>query len=157
VQHFGDVKEKFIMPAFSLRSYLIVNYISISSLFKKEDFYKVKGFDESMLVFEDWDLFIKILKDGGEVVQLPFVGLNYRRKDESLFRQTLKENKRSFKDLLKLYINNIDVYEKYFDSPVMLIKENEKMNRVINNYQKSRTYKLGTIIKNAKSIFNSFK
>jgi len=157
VQHFGDVKEKFVMPVFALKDYLIVNYISISSLFKKEDFFKAKGFDESMLIFEDWDLFIKILKDGGEAVQLPFVGLNYRRKDESLFRKTLKETKRSFKDLLKLYINNIDVYEKYFDSPVMLIQENEKMQRVINNYQKSRTYKLGTAIKNAKSIFKSFK
>jgi len=106
---------------------------------------------------EDWDLFIKILKDGGEAVELPFVGLNYRRKDESLFRQAVKKNKRSFKDLLKLYNNNIDVYEKYFDSPIMLIRENEKMNRVINNYQKSRTYKLGTAIKNVKSIFKSFK
>jgi glycosyltransferase involved in cell wall biosynthesis len=157
VQHFGDVNEKFIMPAYSLRSYLIVNYISISSLFKKEAFYNANGFDESMLVFEDWDLFIKILKDGGEAVELPFVGLNYRRKDESLFRQALKENKRSFKDLLKLYMNNIDVYEKYFDSPVVLIQENEKMKRVISNYQKSRTYKLGTAIKNVKSIFKSFK
>jgi glycosyltransferase involved in cell wall biosynthesis len=156
VQHFGDVKEKFVMPVFALKDYLIVNYISISSLFKKQDFIKVKGFDESMLVFEDWDLFIKILKDGGEAVQLPFVGLNYRRKDESLFRQTLKENKRSFNDLLKLYINNIDVYEKYFDSPVSLIQENERMKRVINNYQKSTTYKIGTAIKNAKTIFKSF-
>lgn len=121
VQHFGDVHEKFIMPAYSIKSYLVVNFISISSLFSKEDFDNAKGFDENMLTFEDWDLFIKILKDGGEVVELPFIGLNYRKKDKSLFRECLKDDQRVFKDLLKLYNNNIDVYGKYFQNPIYLI------------------------------------
>jgi len=143
VQHFGDVHEKFIMPAYSIKSYLVVNFISISSLFSKEDFDNAKGFDENMLTFEDWDLFIKILKDGGEVVELPFVGLNYRKKDKSLFRECLKDDQRVFKDLLKLYNNNIDVYAKYFQNPIYLIQENEKMTRVIKAYQKSATYQVG--------------
>jgi len=143
VQHFGDVHEKFIMPAYSIKSYLVVNFISISSLFSKEDFDNAKGFDENMLTFEDWDLFIKILKDGGEVVELPFIGLNYRKKDKSLFRECLKDDQRVFKDLLKLYNNNIDVYAKYFQNPIYLIQENEKMTRVIKAYQKSATYQVG--------------
>jgi glycosyltransferase involved in cell wall biosynthesis len=143
VQHFGDVHEKFIMPAYSIKSYLVVNFISISSLFSKEDFDNAKGFDENMLTFEDWDLFIKILKHGGEVVELPFVGLNYRKKDKSLFRECLKDDQRVFEDLLKLYNNNIDVYAKYFQNPIYLIQENEKMTRVIKAYQKSATYQVG--------------
>lgn len=143
VQHFGDVNEKFAMPLYTLKSFLVLNYISICCLFKKDDFNNANGFDETMLFFEDWDLFIKILKDGGQAVELPFVGLNYRRKDESLFRKSVKNDQRVFKDLLKLYNNNIDVYEKYFKSPIHLIQENEKMNRVIEAYQKSATYKIG--------------
>ena len=151
VQHFGDVNEKFVMPVYTLKSYLIVNYISISSLFKKDDFNKVSGFDETMRIFEDWDLFIKILKCGGQAVELPFVGLSYRRKDRSLFRQSVKDDQRIFKDLLKLYNNNMDVYEKYFNNPIHLIQENEKMKRLIIAYQKSAIYKVGLKVQKLKN------
>lgn len=150
VQHFGHVDEKFVMPQYTLKSYLQFNYISISCLFRKDDFNKANGFDESMRFFEDWDLFIKILKGGGQAVQLPFVGLNYRRKNESLFSESAKDEHRVFKDLLKLYNNNIDIYEKYFKSPIHLIQENEKMTRVIKAYQKSATYKTGLKIQKIK-------
>lgn len=151
VQHFGDVNEKYVMPTYSLKTYLEINYISISCLFKRKDFIEVNGFDENMLVFEDWDLFIKILKDGGKVIELPFVGLNYRRKNESLFREKVQERKRVFYDLVKLYNNNIDVYEKYFQNPIHLIQENEKLARVIREYQQSKTYKMGLKFQNIKN------
>ncbi|CAN5337977.1 glycosyltransferase [soil metagenome] len=153
VQHFGDVQEKYDTPYFNLRSYLLLNYISVSSLFRKTDFDNVGGFDESMLAYEDWDLFIKILKDGGQVGVLPMTGLNYRRKNESLFRSAVKDKKITFQDLLKLYNNNIDIYQTYFNSPIEMIQENEKMKRVINEYQKSRTYRIGVYLKKVKNIF----
>ena len=99
----------------------------------------------------------KILKNGGSIVELSFVGLNYRRKNESLFRQAVKDKENLFKDLLKLYYNNIDVYEKYFDSPIELIQENEKMKQFISQYKKSKTYKLGTVINKTKNIFKLSK
>jgi glycosyltransferase involved in cell wall biosynthesis len=154
VQHFGDVNEKVTMPSYELSSYLVVNYISISSLFRRVDFDKAKGFDETMLAFEDWDLFIKILKNGGKIFELPLTGLYYRKKNDSLFRQAVTDKKRQFKDLLQLYNNNIDVYEKYFETPILLIQENEKMKRVIHNYQKTKTYRLGLAINKIKNIFN---
>jgi glycosyltransferase involved in cell wall biosynthesis len=152
VQQFGDVNERFLIPVYTLRSYLIVNYISISSLFRRSDFDEVKGFDETMLGFEDWDLFIKILKDGGEVVQLPFCCLYYRKKNGSMFQNVLNDKSVVFKDLLQLYNNNADVYRKYFDNPVYLIQENEKLNRVIKAYQQSRTYKIGLKVRKFKSF-----
>jgi glycosyltransferase involved in cell wall biosynthesis len=150
VQYFGDINETFSMPVYSLQSYLIVNYISISSLFRRSDFDKANGFDETMLGFEDWDLFIKILKNGGGVVQLPFCCLQYRKKNGSMFQNILKDRSIVFKDLLQLYNNNADVYGKYFDSPITLIQENEKMERVIKAYQQSRTYTLGLKINKIK-------
>src|SRR6185312_8990606 len=58
VQLFGNTDSRLKMPVFDLRSFLIVNYITISSLFRRSDYDCTKGFDETMLVFEDWDLFI---------------------------------------------------------------------------------------------------
>ena len=153
VQHFGDVSDRYVMPPYELKSYLLLNYISISTLFRRDDFDKAGGFDEGMLAFEDWDLFIKILKDGGSAVELPIAGLNYRRKDQSLFREAVKDTKRIFKDLLTLYKNNIDVYEKFFDSPITLVQENEKMKRVIKAYQQTRTYRIGLQIRKLKDLF----
>ncbi|MGN6194455.1 MAG: glycosyltransferase family 2 protein [Ginsengibacter sp.] len=153
VQQFGDVNEKMVIPAYDLRSYLIVNYLPISSLFRRTDFDKTNGFDESMLAFEDWNLFIGILKNGGRVVELPEVGLFYRKKDQSIFRRAVKDRHRIFKDLLKLYNNHAELYEKYFDNPIHLLQENEKLERVIGAYRKSKTYRLGLKVDKIKKIF----
>lgn len=153
VQVLGDMNEKFIMQHYNLRSYLIINYISISTLFRKSDFDKVKGFDETMLGFEDWDFFIKVLKNGGEVIELPFTCLYYRKKNGSMFHNVSRDQSIVFKDQLRLYENNVDVYQKYFDNPICLIQENEKMTRVINAYQQSRTYRVGLKIRKLKNWF----
>ena len=90
-------------------------------------------------------------------MELSIQGLNYRRKKESLFGEALKDNKRIFNDLLILYNNNVDVYGKYFDSPVSLIQENEKMKRVIAGYQQTKTYKLGLFFNEIKNFLKSNK
>lgn len=152
VQLFGNNNEKISFNTFEMRSFLVVNYITISSLFRRSDFDKTRGFDETMKVFEDWDLFIALLKDGGTVKELPFSCLYYRKKEVSMFHDNLKNKKQVFKDQLKLYNNHTDIYQEYFDSPIALLQENEKMKRVIYNYQQSRTYKIGLSIKK----FNSY-
>jgi len=150
VQLFGNTNSQLKMPEFDLRSFLIVNYITISSLFRRSDYDSTKGFDEAMLVFEDWDLFISLLKKGGTVKELPFTCLFYRKKEVSMFHTGLKDRKRVYKDLLKLYINHSDIYQEYFDSPIELIQENEKMTRVIEAYHESTTYRFGLTIRKFK-------
>ena len=157
VQYFGDLNEKVIVPVYNLRSYLTVNYISISSLFRRSDFDKAKGFDETMLAFEDWDLFIKILKWGGKVSQLPNTGLFYRRKNGSMFHTVSNDKSKALKDLYQVYHNNKDVYLDYFDNPIYLIQENEKMNKVINAYQQTITYRIGAYIGQIKKYFKKSK
>lgn len=153
VQLFGNSNEKLSFVTFDLRSFLVVNFITITSLFRRNDFDKTNGFDETMKVFEDWDLFIALLKEGGDVKELPFTCLYYRKKETSMFQDNLKSKKQVFQDQLKVYNNNIDLYQKYFDSPIGLIQENKKLNRVIHNYHQSRTYKIGAFLNNLKTSF----
>ena len=152
-QLFGDSDQIIKMRPFDLRTLLIINYLVNTCLYKKSDFEKTNGYDTSMLGFEDWDLWISILKSGGNVIELPFIGYYYRKKEESIFNSFLKDKDRIFKDLLKLYTNHIDIYQKYFDSPIGLIQENEKMKRVIHNYQQSRTYRIGLYLNKLKTSF----
>lgn len=156
VQLFGSTEERLKMPVYELRSFLIVNYITISSLFRRSDYDRTKGFDETMLAFEDWDFFISLLKKGGTIKELSFTCLFYRKKEKSMYQNVLKNNNQSFKDLLRLYNNNIDVYEKYFDSPIGLIQENEKLKRVMNNYQQSKSHMLSLKINHYKNKFRNF-
>ncbi|MDP4286100.1 MAG: glycosyltransferase family A protein [Bacteroidota bacterium] len=152
-QLFGDLSQIIKMPAYDLRSLLIVNYLVNTCMFRRSDFEQTKGYDETMLGFEDWNLWIDLLKNGGAVEELPLTGYHYRKKEVSVFNTFLKDRKRVYRDLLKLYMNHIDIYEKYFPSPIQLIQENQKMNRVINAYQQSKTYKWGLKIHNIKNIF----
>jgi len=153
-QLFGDIQKVMKMGAYDFKKLLIVNYLFATNLFRRIDFDKTNGYDETMLVFEDWNLWINLLKNGGKVVELPFVGYYYRQKENSIFREGVKDNKRIFKDLLKLYNNNIDIYEKYFENPITLIQENEKMKKVIHNYQKTKTYKIGITFSKVKNILH---
>lgn len=152
-QLFGNSHEIIKIPPYNIRSLLIVNYLVNTCMFRKSDFELTDGYDESMLGFEDWNLWISILKNGGSVIELPYIGYYYRKKEDSIFNKFLNDKKRVFRDQLKLYNNHIDIYEKYFDSPIVLIQENEKMERVIKAYQQSRTYKIGLKIRKLKNWF----
>lgn len=152
-QLFGDTEKIAKMPKYDFRELLVWNYLFATNLFRRKDFDMTYGYDEQMLLYEDWSLWINLLKNGGRIVEMPFVGYYYRQKTNSIFSQGQNDKKRTFRDLLRHYYRNIDVYEKYFDNPIFLIQENEKMNRVIKAYQKSVTYRLGLKIHKIKEFF----
>lgn len=59
------------------------NMISISSLYRKSDWERVGGYSEDIPIREDWTFWIAILKDTGEVVRLPHIGIYYRIRNNS--------------------------------------------------------------------------
>lgn len=152
-QLFGEITKIVNIPEYDFRQLLICNYLFATNLFRRKDFDKTYGYDEEMLLFEDWSLWINLLKNGGKIVEMPFVGYYYRQKADSVFRVGQTDRKRTFKDLLRHYYKNIEVYGKYFENPIFLIQENEKMNRVIRAYQQSKTYRLGLKIHKVKALF----
>lgn len=79
-EKFGDWGRKpWKLKPFSLNALARDNMIFACSLFRKSDWERVKGFSEDMTMGrEDWEFWIKILKDGGEVVKLPILGFFYR-------------------------------------------------------------------------------
>jgi len=153
VQLFGDTHEKITISKFDFRSFLVVNYMPISSMFRRKDYDRTEGFDQNMLGFEDWDFFISLLKNGGGVYVLPTTSLYYRKKSGSVFDKIIKDQTLQNAEMLRLYNKHAVTYEKYFPTPILLIQENEKMQRVITAYQYSRTYKLGLTLAKLKNFF----
>lgn len=61
-QYFDAVNKKWDLPEFKLPDFLHCNCIYITAMIRKSAFDAVGGFDTSLTQFEDWDLFISIIK-----------------------------------------------------------------------------------------------
>lgn len=67
-----------------ITDFLFSNSALGTSLFKKEDWRICGGYDENMRQgFEDWEFFIRLLKNGGQAVVIDEPLYNYRRSDHS--------------------------------------------------------------------------
>lgn len=76
------------LQPFSLKELCYNNMIFCSALFKKEDWEKVNGYDSHMTYgWEDWEFWIAILKNGGNVHRLEEVGFFYRIKKDSMLKR----------------------------------------------------------------------
>ncbi len=83
-EKFGDEVGLWILPAYSLKTLAIDNMIFCSAIYRKSDWERVGGYDEKMIHgIEDWEFWIAILKNGGEVKCLEELGFYYRVKKGS--------------------------------------------------------------------------
>lgn len=94
------------------------NMIFAPSLFRKTDAEAVGGFSEDMKMGrEDWEFWIKMLKNGGEVVQLPIIGFYYRQTPTSKRKLTgTNENKRARIDYLNS--KHLDFFQRELNGPL---------------------------------------
>jgi glycosyltransferase involved in cell wall biosynthesis len=108
------------LKPFSLQQLAKDNMIFVSALFRKADAVAVGGFSEDMqLGREDWEFWIKLLKNGGEVVQLPLVGFFYRL---TLNSKRKKTGGTAFKKARIAYLNakHADFFERELNGPLRI-------------------------------------
>lgn len=106
-----------------------------STLFLKEDWERVNGYDEAMkLGYEDWEFYIRVLEGGGEVIVIPEVLFHYRNKKDS--RNSLANNKKYeiwkyiYLKHNKLYIND---FERFVSTIIYLLQQQDEENRRLRN------------------------
>lgn len=112
-QLFGARTGKWKLPDFEIKSFLRNNCIPITALIKKKTFLDVQGFDESLTFFEDWDLWIKIIKIGGKPYKISEDLFYYRKHKEecSLTDLALKNKEIISKNKFKIYQKHYDFYQ----------------------------------------------
>ena len=79
----GDRTGDWNLPEFNINLLARKNLIYVSALFRKSDFEKTAGFCPDMPSLEDWDVWISLLKNGGDVVCLPDKCFFYRVHNKS--------------------------------------------------------------------------
>jgi len=142
---FGTEEGKWLLPKFSYPLFLVYNMIFNSSMYKRTDFEHVGGYDEQNML-EDWDFWIKILKSGGEVYQIPETMYFYRTHERGSVTTLLSKNKELYKKSMdQLFKNHIDEYLQYIGNPIEL----EREHRALSSEVKKADYKLAKRIMDA--------
>lgn len=75
---FGMKDGEWKLPEFELSLLARKNMLPASCMFRKSDWERVGGFCTEIIAREDWEFWISILKDGGEVVRTEEVMYHYR-------------------------------------------------------------------------------
>lgn len=108
---FFDAKnEPWMLPEFKLPDFLYRNCIYISALIRKSEFDKVSGFDESLTQFEDWDLYISLIKNGSKVYRLPETLFYYRQREDLSSVTNTASAKKTSDNMFKMYSKHYDFY-----------------------------------------------
>lgn len=75
---FGERHGEWRLPEFSRHLLARKNHIPACAMYRRKDWLRIGGYCTEMPAREDWDFWIAMLKDGGEVVMLPYVAFHYR-------------------------------------------------------------------------------
>lgn len=91
-EKFGEQTGIWNLPPFTLFNLSRNNLIFPSGMYRKTDWEDIGGYDPKMIYgWEDWEIWIALLKNGGKVKQLDEVGFYYRIKSVSMLKQINKE------------------------------------------------------------------
>ena len=125
--------KKWHLPEYSFQDLLIYNCIHNSAMFRREDFDKTDGYDTKLIINEDWDLWINILKSGGEVVKIEKEYFFYRKHDESTIVKFPREDEFTLKYIYQKYK---DLYASLLENPILLLFEHRKFKQRYNTLRR---------------------
>ncbi|MCX6231084.1 MAG: glycosyltransferase family A protein [Bacteroidetes bacterium] len=136
VELFGYMKGKMSLAEPLIENLIAQNSIIISSLFRRADFDMTKGFNKNMNEgLEDWDFWLSMLENGGEVYRIPEIMFYYRISKKS--RNNLDAEKlRRLRRLI--YENHKELYASYLLDPVNSFEYSLLVN--------SREYRIGKFL-----------
>ncbi|MFH6769647.1 glycosyltransferase [Gaetbulibacter aquiaggeris] len=118
----------------SIKDFLFFNQSLGTSMFKKEDWAFCGGYDETMRNgFEDWEFFIRLLKNGGtaKVIKEPLY--NYRKR---LSSTTSIANKNKYELLNYILLKHKELYINNYELTIMHLlnkAEREEKEKIKNN------------------------
>lgn len=157
-EKFGDETGEWILNPYSLFNLSKKNMIFCSALYRKSDWESVGGYDVKMVNgLEDWEFWISILKSGGNVHCLQYLGFYYRIKKKSRNNQLLDEDK---KDLLEyLNVKHADFFVKQLGDLVTLNNQLEEIKSTNRRRLKSKKFVIDIFCKTFLkfTIFNKSK
>ena len=141
-RRFGAVNDVWILREFSLHNLAQQNLIYCSSLFRKNDWNVIGGYDEQMkLGLEDWEFWIRMLKDGGNVICLPTLCFYYRIKESSMLSDLLKIEEQKNTTFKYVEKKHYEFFAEHLGTIKQLYNELKKYEGIINGKSFGYLYK----------------
>lgn len=131
--YFGTRKGKWKLPTYSFEELLISNCIHNSAMFRRSDFDKTNGYNPSIFASEEWDLWINMLKSGGDVYKIEKDYFFYRKHAASTI-DNLSDKRSEMRKLV--YENNKELYEQFLENPIQLLVEHRKYKQRYNKLRR---------------------
>lgn len=155
-EYFGAKYAVLKLKPFSLENLAKKNMIFCTALFRKDDWEQVNGYDLNMVYgYEDWEFWINILKNGGDVFKLNETCFYYRIKENSMLLSLNQNKKRYLYDYLSF--KHTDFLIKYLGNFFELSDlENTKKLSHLENLLKSKKHAIN-ILSKAYLNFKIFK
>ena len=110
---FGKANRNWDLGQYNFEDLLYKNMVYCTGLFRKEDWKRIGGYDESLKEgLEDWEFWINLLKDGGKVTKLKHIQFYYRQKNTSLNTESIQRHSYGYNARVYIFEKHIDLYRK---------------------------------------------
>ena len=127
-------KKLFVINSW-LEKLAIGNMIFCSAVYRKESWHRVNGYDKQLKYgWEDWDFWISILKNGGTVVKLNYIGFYYRVKKKSMLRDMTEEQIRYSSNYIS--VKHIEFIINFTGSPRFLCEKINNLEHQLDDLKK---------------------
>ncbi|MET3034942.1 glycosyltransferase family A protein [Chryseobacterium sp. NRRL B-14859] len=124
-EKFGVDNEFWVLPDFSQQALAQTNIIFCTAFYKKKSWEKVGGYDTNMLYgLEDWEFWISLLKNGGNVYRIDEVCFYYRTKENSMITELSQTRKTMM--LFHIEKKHLDFFHQHLGSMHHLNYEKEQ-------------------------------
>nr|WP_315223136.1 glycosyltransferase family A protein [uncultured Flavobacterium sp.] len=151
-QKFGSETGEWYLRPFSLENLAKFNMIFCSAFFKKTDWELIGGYDSNMKHgLEDWEFWTSLLKNGGNVKQMDFIGFYYRVKSGSMLDNLSIALEKEMLNYMS--IKHAAFYVEYLGSFTKLFLEKQQIESQYRRQLKSKKYVLNLFL----STFFNFK
>lgn len=134
---------------------LFENNLVATSLYRRESWAAVGGYDENMkLGFEDWEFWLSLIKTGKTYHVVPEFLFFYRKAEQSMLTNTLQNHR--INNLQYVVAKHKDLYQQHFDNTISYLFFLTNMYR--NSEQKvkhSLAFQIAKIMAKPFSIFKS--
>lgn len=132
-EFFGARTGRWKLPPFSLRLLARKNMIDTCAMYRRTDWERVGGYDESFPIREDWTFWLAVFANGGEFYRLPRTCLHYRIRESSK-RTIERQHKRALVD----HVNQRfpDFLQRYLGGP---LHYHRSWSRFLNFFRREKT------------------
>lgn len=104
---------------FDLNAMARDNMIFVSGIFRRADALAIGGYDKNMNMGRaDWEFWISMLKNGGKVIRLPYVGFKYRLTKSQSMRKQTNSNEKKRKRIAYLNSKHREFFERELNGPL---------------------------------------